>query len=69
MKTYIATINVYFSKQVEIEVTAKSGEDASEEINNWDHCDLIDEKLNGNDFELSTNDCDEFFIDHIQKKD
>jgi len=67
MKTYKAYINVYFSKQVEIEVQAHSEKDAQEQINNWDHVDKINEKLEGDDFELSTNYCDEFTIDSIER--
>lgn len=67
MATYKATINVYFSKQIEIEVQAQSKEDAQEEINNWDHTDKINEQLEGDDFELSTNYCDDFTIDHIKE--
>ena len=67
MKTYKAFINVYFSKQVAIEVQAHSEKDAQEQINNWDHVDKINEKLEGDDFELSTNYCDEFTIDSIER--
>lgn len=67
MKTYKAYINVYFSKQVAIEVQANSEKDAQEEINNWDHTDKINEKLEGDDFELSTEYCDEFTIDSIER--
>lgn len=65
--TYKATINVYFSKQVNIEIKAKSEEDAREEISNWDHRDKIDDRLEGDDFELSTEFCDEFTIDNIEE--
>lgn len=67
MKTYKATINVYFSKQVTIEVTAKSEEDARKQVINDDCNHKIDEKLEGDDFELSTNYCDEFTIDSIER--
>ena len=69
MKSYKACINVYFSKQVEIEVKAHSEEDARQQIINDDCNHKIDEKLEGDDFELSTNYCDEFTIDSIEIKE
>jgi len=69
MKTYKAFINVYFSKQVEIEIKAKSEEDATEEINNWDHVDKINDQLQGSDFKLEIDYCDEFKVDYIEKSE
>jgi len=68
METYKATINVYFSKQVEIEIQAPSEDDAIQAINDWDHTDKINEQLEGDDFKLSTDYCDEFAIDYIKTK-
>lgn len=67
MAKFKADVNVYFSKQVTIEVNADNEDDAVEGIKQGDYDDKIDEALQGNDFRIETGYCDEYNLDYIEE--
>jgi len=62
-----AFINVYWSRQVEIEVNADNIDDVIEGIKLEDYHDKIDRELDKEDFDLSMFHCDDFSIHNIEE--
>jgi len=63
MTTFHATVNVYYSKQVTIEVNADNKDDVIENIELGDYDEKLSEKLANTDFV-----CDHHDIDYIEEK-
>lgn len=66
MAKFHATVDVYFSKRVDIEINADNKDDAIEGINLGDYDDHIDNALNGDDFILEIGYADDYKLDSIE---
>jgi len=66
MAKFYATVNVYFSKQVNIEINADNKDDAIEGIKLGDYDDHIDDALQGDDFRVEIGYADDYKLYSIE---
>jgi len=67
MAKFHAIVNVYFSKQVDIEINADNEDDAIEGINLGDYDDHINKALQGDDFRVELGYADDYKLDTLEE--